>query len=61
MESAVTGMVLASAKRMGIPADSVIVAEAVETAVLAVREGRDLDLSYELGASVLVRAMQPAA
>jgi CO/xanthine dehydrogenase Mo-binding subunit len=61
MESIVTGMVLAAAKRMGIDPESVIVKNAVETAVLAVRDGRELDLSAELGCSVLVQAMQPAA
>jgi hypothetical protein len=61
MEITVTGMVLAAAKRMGLSPDSDLVRYGIETAVLAVRDGRELELSAELGVSALVQAMQPAA
>lgn len=61
MEAIVMGIVLKTAKRLGFAKDSEAALEAVETAVLAVRDGRSVELAVELGESVLGRSFTPAA
>jgi hypothetical protein len=61
MEAIVMGIVLKSAKRIGIARDSEVALKAVETGVLAIRDGRSVEVAVELGEAVLVRYMQPAA
>ena len=61
MEAIVMGIVLKTAKRLGIPRDAEAALKAVETGVLAIRDGRTVEVAVELGEAVLVRSMQSAA
>lgn len=61
MEAIATGLVLKTAKRMGFSRDSEATLRAIEVAVLAVRDGRSVELAVELGESELARSMQFSA
>lgn len=56
----VFAMICNSAKNLGIPLGSALVNEAIETARLAIYEGRDAETAASLGRSILIRATQPA-
>ncbi len=61
MEAIAMSIVLKTAKRLGFTRDSEVAQKAAEIAVLAVQDGRSVELAVELGEAELARSMEHAA
>jgi hypothetical protein len=60
MFGTVVRLIHESADRLGVPRDSAAVAHAIETARLALAEGHDVEVAFDVARHDLVRATMPA-